>query len=45
MDEKPCNIHQEKGESKPREVSYSSEDIFSLLRVVSRKNVNKTKIG
>ena len=35
MDENPCKTYQESGESKSREVSYSSEDFSSLLRDIS----------
>ena len=45
MDENPCKIHQENDEFKSREVSYSSEDFLSLLRDISRKNMNRIKIG
>ena len=45
MDENPCKIHQESEESKSRGVSYSSEDFSSLLRNISRKNMNRIKIG
>ena len=45
MDKNPCKIHQESEESKSREVSYSSEDFSSLLRDISRKNMNRIKIG
>ena len=45
MDKNPCKIHQESEESKSREVSYSSEDFLSLLRDISRKNMNRIKIG
>ena len=45
MDKNPCKIHQESEESKSREVSYSSEDCSSLLRDISRKNMNRIKIG
>ena len=44
MDENPYKIHQESEESKSREVSYSSEDFSSLLRDISRKNMNRIKI-
>ena len=44
MDENPCKIHQESEESKSREVSYSIEDFSSLLRDISRKNMNRMKI-
>ena len=44
-DENPCKIHQESEESKSREVTYSSEDISSLFRDISKKNMNKIKIG
>ena len=37
-------IHQDSEESKSREVSYSSEDFSSLLRDISRKNMNRIKI-
>ena len=45
MDENPCKIHQESEESKSREVTYSSEDISSLFRDISKKNMNKIKFG
>ena len=45
MDENPCKIPQESEESKSREVSYSSEDFSSLLTDISRKNMNRIKIG
>ena len=45
MDENPCEIHQKNKESKSREVSYSSEDFSSLLRDISRKTMNRMKIG
>ena len=45
MDENPCKIHQESGESKSREVSYSSEGFSSLLRVISKKNMSRIKVG
>ena len=45
MDESPCKIHQESGESKSREVSYSSEGFSSLLRVISKKNMSRIKVG
>ena len=45
MDKNACKIHQESEESKSREVSYSSEDFSSLLRDISRKNMNRIKIG
>ena len=45
MDENLCKIHQESEESKSREVTYSSEDISSLFRDISKKNMNKIKIG
>ena len=43
MDENPYKIHQESEESKSREVSYSIEDFSSLLRDISRKNMNRMK--
>ena len=45
MDENPCKIHQKSEESKSREVNYSSEDFSFLLRDISRKNMNRIKIG
>ena len=45
MDENPCKISQESYEFKSREVSYSIEDFSSLLRGISRKNMNRIKIG
>ena len=45
MDENLCKIHQEYEESKSREVSYSSEDFSPLFRGISRKNMNRIKIG
>ena len=44
MDENPCKIYQESEESKSREVNYSIEDFSSLLRDISRKNMNRMKI-
>ena len=45
MNKNLCKIHQESEESKSKEVSYSSKDFLSLLRDVSRKNMNRIKIG
>ena len=45
MDENPCKISQESDEFKSREISYYSEDFSSLLRDISRKNLNRIKIG
>ena len=45
MVENPCKIHQKSEESKSREVNYSSEDFSFLLRDISRKNMNRIKIG
>ena len=45
MDGNQCKIHQEYEESKSREVSYSSEDFSPLFRGISRKNMNRIKIG
>ena len=45
MDENPSKIHQESEEFKSIDVSYSSEDFLSLLRDISRKNVNRIEIG
>ena len=45
MDENSREIHQESEESKSREVSYSSEGFSSLLRDISRKNMNRIKIA
>ena len=45
MDGNLCKIHQEYEESKSREVSYSSEDFSPLFRGISRKNMNRIKIG
>ena len=46
MDKNPCKIHQEsQGESKSIKVSYSGEDFSSLLRDISRQNMNRIKIG
>ena len=45
MDEKPSKIRQKSQKYKSREVSYSSEDFSSLLRDISRKNMNSIKIG
>ena len=45
MNENPCKIYQKNEESKSREVSYSSEDFSSLLRDISRKSMNRMKIG
>ena len=45
MDKNLCKIYQESEESKSREVSYPSEDFLSLLRDISRKNMNRIKFG
>ena len=45
MDEKSSKIRQKSQKYKSREVSYSSEDFSSLLRDISRKNMNSIKIG
>ena len=37
----PCKVHQESEESKSREVSYSNKDFSSMLRDISRKNMNR----
>ena len=44
MDENQCKIHQESEEFKSREVGYSDEDFSSLLRDISRKNMNRIKM-